>query len=103
VLKAIAQLLDERCRSSDMIARYGGEEFLLCFPKTDGATAAQVCDELRLAIERADWSFVAADVSVTLSFGLAECQPDFRRKSILSVADERLYAAKRNGRNQVVV
>lgn len=102
VLKRVARILRERCRSTDMIARYGGEEFLLCFPETNSADAMQICEALRDAVEREDWSFVSPGVGVTLSFGVAESFSDFRRKTILSAADSRLYEAKHLGRNRVV-
>lgn len=102
VLQRVARVLKGNCRETDMIARYGGEEFLLCFPDTDSAEAMRLCESLRTAIERQDWRFVAEDVSVTLSFGLAESFSDFRRKTILSAADSRLYEAKHSGRNRVV-
>ncbi len=102
VLVRVAQILKDRCRSTDVIARYGGEEFLLCFPMTDAATAAMVCEELRQAIERDDWSFVAPDMQLTLSFGLAQYGEGQSRNDLFAVADQRLYAAKHNGRNQVV-
>ncbi|MFK8017810.1 MAG: GGDEF domain-containing protein [Gammaproteobacteria bacterium] len=102
VLKRVALLLSDHCRPTDMIARYGGEEFLLCFPATDSTTAMRVCEGLRHRIEKEDWSFVAPGLSITLSFGLAESFADFRRKTILSAADSRLYEAKHSGRNRVV-
>ena len=102
VLKQVAALLAEHSRPTDMISRYGGEEFLLCFPATNSTTAMRVCEDLRHRIESEDWSFVAPDLSITLSFGLAESFSDFRRKTILSAADSRLYEAKNNGRNRVV-
>ncbi|MEO1576208.1 MAG: GGDEF domain-containing protein, partial [Pseudomonadota bacterium] len=102
VLKRVARVLKAQCRETDMIARYGGEEFLLCFPDTDSTEAMRLCEKLRAAIEMQDWSFVADGVQVTLSFGLAESFSDFRRKTILSAADSRLYEAKHSGRNRVV-
>ncbi len=102
VLKRVAAILSEQARATDMIARYGGEEFLLCFPQTDSAAAMRLCEHLRSAIEREDWTFIAPGVGITLSFGLAESFSDYRRKTILSAADSRLYEAKHSGRNRVV-
>ncbi len=102
VLKRVARTLKAHCRETDMIARYGGEEFLLCFPDTSSTEAMRLCEKLRLAVETQDWGFVADGVGVTLSFGLAESFSDFKRKTILSAADSRLYEAKDSGRNRVV-
>lgn len=102
VLQLVARILKDRCRKTDMIARYGGEEFLLCFPGTDKSAAITICEELREAIETTDWSFVDSGTTVTLSFGIAESFSECRRKTILSLADNRLYEAKYRGRNLVV-
>jgi diguanylate cyclase (GGDEF)-like protein len=102
VLERIATILADGCRKSDFVARYGGEEFLLCFPETDVSQAGQVCGQLRLAIQNADWSDIAPDFGVTISFGLAEITDGSRRRTVLNDADTRLYRAKREGRNRVV-
>lgn len=102
VLKRVALVLREGCRSSDFVARYGGEEFLLCFPDTGIDRALEVCSELRRAVQIADWSDVVADMNVTISFGLAEIDKHSRRRTVLNEADLRLYRAKREGRNRVV-
>lgn len=106
VLCRIADVLVNRCRKTDVVARYGGEEFLLCFPDTNSEFAEQICGQIRLAIENADWSDLTEEggppINVTISFGIAEVGNDSRRTSILSDADTRLYRAKRKGRNRVV-
>ncbi len=102
VLRRVAAIFRERCRSSDMVARYGGEEFLICFPETDIRKARVICEELRSAIEMETWTALGLPGRVTVSFGLAERRSDSSRQSLLSAADLRLYAAKNNGRNQVI-
>ncbi len=102
VLERIAQILRDGCRKTDFVARYGGEEFLLYFPDTATARAHAVCSELRLAVQNADWSDIAPQLGVTISFGLAEITDASRRTTILNEADLRLYRAKREGRNRVV-
>ena len=110
VLRRVARLLVDRCRKTDVVARYGGEEFLLCFPDTSTEFAEQICGQIRLAVEKEDWSTLFDKVPcenhkplhVTISFGLAEVGNDSRRTTILSSADTRLYQAKNKGRNRVV-
>ena len=102
VLAKVARILREGCRKTDFVARYGGEEFMLYFPDTDIDHALEVCKELRRAVERADWSDIAPDFAVTMSFGLAETRGDVHSRTILDEADTRLYRAKRQGRNRVV-
>jgi diguanylate cyclase (GGDEF)-like protein len=103
VLERVARILRAGCRKTDFVARYGGEEFLLYFPDTGADRAQQVCSQLRQAIQDADWSDIAPEVRVTISFGLAEVKDDSRRRKILDEADMRLYRAKRDGRNRVIV
>lgn len=103
VLCRVAEILSNRCRKTDVVARYGGEEFLLCFPDTNASFAEQICGQIRLAIEKEDWSSIARNIRITISFGVAEVGNDSRRTTILSDADTRLYKAKNKGRNLVVV
>jgi diguanylate cyclase (GGDEF)-like protein len=102
VLERVAKVLSKGCRKTDFVARYGGEEFMLYFPDTGVDRAVQVCSELRLAVQGADWSDIAPDFAVTISFGLAEIRDDAHSRTILDEADTRLYRAKREGRNRVI-
>ena len=106
VLRRVGTILSERCRKTDVVARYGGEEFLLCFPDTDMRFARQICNQIRQAVEHADWSDLqaatAGKLRVTVSIGLAEARGDVRRAAVLSKADTRLYRAKNAGRNRVI-
>jgi diguanylate cyclase (GGDEF)-like protein len=102
VLERVATILREGCRKTDFVARYGGEEFLLFFPDTTVDRAVQVCSELRHAVQDADWSDIAPDFDVTISFGLAEMRDASHCRAILDEADTRLYRAKREGRNRVI-
>lgn len=102
VLQRVAQLLGEGCRNTDFVARYGGEEFLLYFPDTQADRALQVCSQLRRTVEAADWSDIAVGLGVTISFGVAESGDSSRYVTLLNEADERLYRAKREGRNRVI-
>ncbi|MEX0975539.1 MAG: GGDEF domain-containing protein [Woeseia sp.] len=106
VLRRVARILVNRCRKTDVVTRYGGEEFLLFFPDTNSEFAEQICGQIRVAIEKADWSPIADMVgdkfAITISFGVAEVGNDSRRTTILGDADSRLYQAKHSGRNRVV-
>jgi diguanylate cyclase (GGDEF)-like protein len=102
VLRRVATLLRERCRTSDVLARYGGEEFLMCFPDTELREAHLICEELRTAVERCNWAQLGLAAGVTISFGIAEYRSDASPERLLSRADVRLYEAKNGGRNLVV-
>ncbi len=98
VLKAVAGLLQSAVRECDFVARYGGEEFALILPLTDGEGAFVIAERCRTAIEAAAWD----KRPVTASFGVASlslAMPGYT--ALLADADELLYVAKADGRNQV--
>jgi len=100
VLKAVAHILQESARETDLVARYGGEEFVLLLPQTDAAGAALFAERLRAAVEAASWPLRA----VTASFGVAFLHPGIEDGgSLIARADEALYLSKTGGRNRVTV
>ena len=101
VLRTIANILRTQCRSIDIIARYGGEEFLLCFPETTHENAMTVCEKIRKQVEDYDWQRLQPGLSVTLSVGVAAAPPVYDVDVLIAAADEKLYEAKRGGRNRV--
>ncbi|HET7175908.1 MAG TPA: diguanylate cyclase [Gammaproteobacteria bacterium] len=101
VLRTIANILRNQCRSIDIIARYGGEEFLLCFPETSHENAVTVCEKIRKQVEEYDWSRLQPGLQVTLSVGLTAAPPEYDVDALIAAADEKLYEAKRGGRNRV--
>jgi diguanylate cyclase (GGDEF)-like protein len=102
VLRRVAFLLRDCCRATDMLARYGGEEFLICLPNTELREARQLCEQLRTAIERANWAALGLAAGVTISFGIAEHKADTSPDRLVGRADRLLYQAKNSGRNRVV-
>jgi diguanylate cyclase (GGDEF)-like protein len=102
VLRRVAVLLRDCCRATDMLARYGGEEFLICLPNTELREARQLCEQLRTAIERANWAALGLAAGVTISFGIAEHKADTSPDRLVGRADRLLYQAKNSGRNRVV-
>lgn len=104
-LKRVAgAIVSELRHESDLAVRYGGEEFLILMPDTDLPTAIRIAERARRQIERLAIPNEARSKSgiVTASFGVAVGPVAMHSFSeILSGADSALYAAKRNGRNQV--
>jgi len=98
VILMIAKHINLSVRVSDLIGRYGGEEFFLIFPNTDLEYAKIISERIRISIQQAG---ITAGITVTISGGLAQynfgTSDDFIR-----LADQRLYSAKRNGKNQIV-
>ncbi len=104
LLKTLARLLQERCRSSTIAARYGGEEFVLLAPETDAEGARQFAEILRSTVEQ--YPFAGRETqplgAVTLSLGLATFPHDGQdTTSLIDHADKALYVSKHNGRNAV--
>jgi diguanylate cyclase (GGDEF)-like protein/PAS domain S-box-containing protein len=101
VLRRCAQLLQSHGAPDDLLARYGGEEFVWAMPGCDLATASRRCEQLRAALAMHDWSALRPGLAVTLSGGVAASSAGLDPAALLALADARLYAAKRAGRNRV--
>lgn len=104
VLHALAGVLRQTARAGDIVARFGGEEFVAFLPGANLEQATQAAERVRAAV--ADARIATGDgifTSVTISAGVAvipACAESLR--DAIRVADERLFAAKRLGRNRVV-
>ncbi|HYF65413.1 MAG TPA: diguanylate cyclase [Herpetosiphonaceae bacterium] len=99
VLRQVAQHLAAAARGADLVARYGGEEFVLLLPNTSLAQATRVAERCRASVAAAAWP----GRPVTISAGVAatpEGAPD--PVALVAAADQAVYQAKRQGRNQVV-
>jgi two-component system cell cycle response regulator len=102
VLCHAASSLSRAFRRSDVIARYGGEEFVILFPEAEPAAAAERLEQLRAEVAREPVPVSGTEVPITLSVGLAVFPQDGETPAdLLARADQRLYAAKRAGRNRV--
>jgi two-component system cell cycle response regulator len=105
VLRRIGALLQDSFRQSDTVGRYGGEEFVVILPETDMEAAQQKLESLRELV--ASSPIVVSQhkepVQVTISAGLA-CFPDDGKDAaeLFALADERMFLAKREGRNRIV-
>ncbi len=106
VLKVIAKELGKNLRNIDLVGRWGGEEFIFILPDTNAIQAQEIVDRIRKNIANIPFtpSSTSKKVNVTVSFGVSDS--DFANvalEDILIKADQALYSAKTNGRNQVVV
>lgn len=101
VLVDVARLLSAHCRQQDMVSRYGGEEFCILFPDMDQAASVGAAERILKAV-RAYRN--RQDCQLTVSIGIAVLA---RHESaavtwveLVKAADQQLYLAKRNGRDQ---
>lgn len=105
VLRKIGTILRDSCRQSDTVGRYGGEEFVVILPETDIEAAEQKLELLRdmVAGTPIELSARGEKVRVTISAGLASFPQDGKNAAdLFALADERMFQAKREGRNRVV-
>lgn len=100
VLGAVADVLKHTLRTTDLIARYGGEEFVVVMPDTPLESAALICERFCQTVSEYPWKNLHPNLQVTVSVGLASASFD-ATDELFSLADERLYIAKREGRNRV--
>jgi diguanylate cyclase (GGDEF)-like protein len=104
VIKSMSRLLRQRLRKSDIIGRYGGEEFVALLLDCDAEQAKMIMDDIRIHFSKIEFTPKETQkLSVTFSCGISTF-PEFNSAQDLSdAADQALYAAKANGRNQVII
>lgn len=106
-LRQVGQLLRLGARrTTDLAARYGGEEFALVVPLADANYLKQQADLFRMAFYSLNIAHQTSPLGrLTMSIGIAVLVPQVHESSIALIekADQALYQAKNNGRNQVVV
>ena len=101
VIRSLANLMRQRLRRIDSIGRYGGEEFVAVLPDCPAEQAKRIFDEIRLRFAALSFHAGARTFSVSLSAGISETDGHAGAGAMLELADQALYAAKHNGRNQV--
>jgi len=105
-LKQVANaLIQNTKRQEDLVARFGGEEFVILLPNTDAVGALFRAEQYREAIEQLNIAHAVSSprVIVTISIGVAAILPssEFEPARLIQAADDALYHAKRQGKNQV--
>jgi diguanylate cyclase (GGDEF)-like protein len=105
VLRKIGTILRDSFRESDTAGRYGGEEFVVILPETDIEAAHHKLELLRESVASTPIALATRGkkVQVTISAGLASFPQDGEDAAeLFALADERMFQAKREGRNRVV-
>jgi diguanylate cyclase (GGDEF)-like protein len=118
VLQSVAQNCANNLRIHDVIGRYGGEEFVILLPETSAASpinptndisadiepAKVVAERLRSVVENTFIHTERGEISISISLGIAEKQPQIDRiEQLIDFADQALLQAKRSGRNRVAI
>ncbi|UCN00773.1 diguanylate cyclase [Sulfurimonas sp. SWIR-19] len=100
VLKALSRLVLTHIRKTDIFGRWGGEEFVIILENTSREKAVHIAEKLRKRVEAYS---IDKKYKITISIGVTEYSEPETREELVKKADEALYKAKQNGRNQVVV
>ena len=108
VLRSVARAIAETVhRAGDVVVRYGGEEFAVLLPHTDIESARRMAETIRERVASLDIRHPTSHAEkLTISIGVATAQADGDERhatTLVDAADRALYAAKRAGRNRVVV
>jgi diguanylate cyclase (GGDEF)-like protein len=104
-LKAVGAAIRGVLRAADIPCRYGGEEFCVLLPETDGNGARAIAERIRQSIASLRVEEGGGSLGTTVSIGVS-CYPDHYEGSLaglLQKADQALYAAKRAGKDRVIL
>lgn len=105
VLRRLADLLRQHCRTGDQVFRWAGDEFLVLLPDATEAQAVLAMERLRSAVGQCDWTELGIAEAVTVSIGIATSQPtgpgSRTWREVFDSADLHLFTAKRAGRDRV--
>lgn len=104
VLQHVAQVLSRAIRDTDHVARLGGEEFVALIHASSPASASDIAERARQAVEDTPYVLNGKPIPVTISAGLVEVkgdEPSLTR--LFKQADTALYEAKDAGRNRVIL
>jgi diguanylate cyclase (GGDEF)-like protein len=105
-IEVVARTLESSIkRQTDLVARYGGEEFIVILPSTDTQSAMLIAKEMCAYVEALQIAHAGSTVGevVTISVGVATgiAERDSVPDKLIKSADNALYHAKKEGRNQV--
>ncbi|SMP70508.1 diguanylate cyclase (GGDEF) domain-containing protein [Neorhodopirellula lusitana] len=103
VLREFGARLLATSREDDLLARYGGEEFTLLMAGTDRDEAIETAERCRSVICSEPFATAVGPLEISASFGVAlyDGKQMLTPAEVLKIADDRLYTAKRDGRNRV--
>lgn len=104
ILREIANCVKANVRREDLFARYGGEEFVLVLVETAHGGASELAERIRRLVESRVFEFEGKQLHVTVSLGVASTvgEEPITPTDLLRMADEKLFEAKRAGRNKVM-
>ena len=102
VLIHITKILRSKVLGVGDVYRWGGEEFIIILENAKLSEANFIAEDIRLTVMNSICNFNAEKLRVTMSFGCAEFSSELDIENNIKIADNRLYHAKRTGRNKVI-
>ncbi|HHO56755.1 MAG TPA: diguanylate cyclase [Trueperaceae bacterium] len=103
VLIQIAQIFKNNIRANDTIARFGGEEFIALFPESNADKALEICERLRISVEKHPWHKINPELKITISIGICDDKTLANGEAMISKADDALYEVKESGKNSTKI
>ena len=103
VLKVMASTLNELISEPNILGRIGGEEFLAVILDEELKEMDKFCDKLRQSIKKNKVNFEGNSIKITSSGGVANTNESQNASDLVNKADERLYEAKKSGRDKIVL
>jgi len=103
-LREMAACVKNCVRKEELFARYGGEEFVIVLPETTLEGAAIVAERIRMVVEKHSFRYEGKPFILTVSIGVAATDGSrpLSPSDLINEADQKLFEAKRQGRNRVV-
>jgi diguanylate cyclase (GGDEF)-like protein len=101
VIRKVADILKTLSRASDVVARVDGEKFMLVLPETELMAAKKLAERIRRAIGEHPLLVEQQAITVTASIGVTSLRGEVSLDSLSREADNAMFLAKQNGRNQV--
>lgn len=103
ILITFAKLLKIELSNHGEVFRFGGEEFVSILPKKDVLQSLALAEKIRKTVERSNFIYEDLKLNITFSAGIAQRSAHDSVDTLITCADDLLYKAKQNGRNQVVI
>ena len=100
IIKAVSKISTDIVSSPNLFGRIGGEEFLGIIHNSSETYLREICEKIRTSVEELETLFDNQNIKVTISGGCAFTNECSNTSDLINKADERLYSAKKNGRNR---